>query len=42
VHVPLRDAFTGAVLRPEGTGEERHLRVGVTLAVFPLALLEAA
>jgi (1->4)-alpha-D-glucan 1-alpha-D-glucosylmutase len=40
--VPLRDAFTGAVVGSEGGGGPRHLRVGAALAVFPVALLEAA
>jgi (1->4)-alpha-D-glucan 1-alpha-D-glucosylmutase len=40
--VPLRNVFTGATVSPEGAGDERRLRVGVVLADFPVALLEAA
>ena len=40
--VPLRDAFTGAVLTPEANGDGRRIRVGAALAAFPIALLEAA
>ena len=39
---PLRNAFTGATVKVEGTSDARHLRVGRVLVDFPLALLEAA
>jgi (1->4)-alpha-D-glucan 1-alpha-D-glucosylmutase len=42
IDVPLRDAFTGAVVTPEAEGDHRRIRVGTALAAFPVALLEAA
>jgi (1->4)-alpha-D-glucan 1-alpha-D-glucosylmutase len=41
IHVPMRDAFTGVTVEPEGTENERRLPVGKVLASFPVALLEA-
>ncbi len=42
IHVPLRDAFTGAAVEIEGPADDRRLAVGQVLRAFPIALLEAA
>ena len=42
VHVPLREAFTGATIEGEGAGENQTIPVGRVLSAFPVALLEAA
>ena len=41
VHVPLRNAFTGAPVEVDADGTARRVRVGRALADFPVALLEA-
>jgi (1->4)-alpha-D-glucan 1-alpha-D-glucosylmutase len=42
VSAPLRNALTGGVVKADGPGDERRVPVGLVLADFPLALLEAA